>query len=99
MPLEKDSSVSSHDRNIQCLVTEMCKVSNGLSPPVVSNIFTNKSQPYNLRLISETSRPLVRSVFHVTESISYLVQLSGKFFPIVTKAYLTLVFLKTGLKN
>ena len=42
MLLEKDSSVSIHDRNIQCLSIEMYKVSNGLSPPLVSNIFTQK---------------------------------------------------------
>ena len=42
MLLEKDSSVSIHERNIQCLATEMYKVSNELSPPVVSNIFTQE---------------------------------------------------------
>ena len=53
MLLEKDSSVFIHDRNIQCLATEMFKVSNGLPPPVVSNIFTQKNcHPYNLRLNS-----------------------------------------------
>ena len=58
---------------IQCLATEMYKVSNGLSPPVVSNIFTQKiCRSYNLRLNSQFSRPLVRSAFHWTESISYL---------------------------
>ena len=46
MLLEKDSSVSIHDRNIQCLATEMYKVSNRLSPPVADNIFSQKySQP------------------------------------------------------
>ena len=73
MLLEKDSSVSIHDRNIQCLATEMCKLSNGLSPPIVSNIFTQKNcHPYNLRFNSQFPRPLVRSVFHGTESISFL---------------------------
>ena len=73
MLLEKDSSVSIHDKNIQCLATEMYKVSNGLSPPIDSNIFTHKNcHPYNLRLNSQFSRPLVRSVFHGTESISCL---------------------------
>ena len=42
MLLEKDSSVSIHDRNIQCLATEMYQVNNGLSPPIVINIFTHK---------------------------------------------------------
>ena len=54
MLLEKDSSVSIHDRNIQCLATEMYKVINGLSPPVLSNTFTQKNcHPYNLQLNSQ----------------------------------------------
>ena len=71
MLLEKGSSVPIHDRNIQCLSTEMYKVSNGLSPPVVSNIFTKKHcHPCNLRLNSQFSRPIVRSVFRGTENVS-----------------------------
>ena len=98
MLLEK--IVLSHDRNIQCLATEMYKVSNGLSPSVVSKMFTQKnSQTYNLRLSSQFSRPLARSVFHVTESIFYLGPVIGTFFLIVTKSYLILVFLKTVLNN
>ena len=31
--LEKDSSVSIHERNVQILATEMYKVSNNFSPP------------------------------------------------------------------
>ena len=70
---KKDSSVSVHDSNIQYLATKMYKVSNELSPPLVNNIFTLKNSPtYNLRLNSQFSRLLVRSVFHGTESISYL---------------------------
>ena len=63
---EKDSSVSIHDRNIQCLATEMYKVSNGLSPPIASNILTQKyCHPYNLRLNSQFSRPLVRTIIEL----------------------------------
>ena len=73
MLLEKDSSVSIRDRQIQCLTIEIYKVNNALSPLLVSNIFTQKNcHPYNLRLHSQFSRPLVRSVFHGTEGISYL---------------------------
>ena len=36
------SSISIHDRNIQCLATEMYEVSNRLSPPAVSNYFYTK---------------------------------------------------------
>ena len=57
MLLNKDSYVSIHNRNIQCLATEMCKVSSGLSPPLVINIFAQKNcYPYNLRLNSQFSQ-------------------------------------------
>ena len=78
---------------------EMYKLKNGLSPPLASNIFRRKnSHPYNLRLNSQFSRPLVRSVFHGTK-INILFQLSVTFFLIVTKTYLILVSLKTEFKN
>ena len=40
--LKKDSSVSIHDRNIQCLATGMYIVSNLQSPPLVNIIFRKK---------------------------------------------------------
>ena len=72
--LNKDSSVSIHIRNIQKLAIEMFKFYNGLSPPLMNNIFKLKKEenPYNLRHISEFSRPLINSVYHGTESISFL---------------------------
>ena len=82
MLLEKDSSASVHDRNIQCLANEMYKVGNGLSLHVVSNIFTQKNcHPYNLRLNCQFSRPLVRSVFHGIESISYFGRVTWDILP------------------
>ena len=73
MLLEKDTSVFIHAKYIQYLVTEMYKVNNGLTPPVVSNISTQKSYHlYNLRLNSQFSLLLLRSVFYGTERISYL---------------------------
>ena len=71
--LNKDSSVSIHMRNIQRLATEMFKFYKGLSPPLMGNIFRLRTRnPYNLRQPSEFSRPIVRSVYHGTESISFL---------------------------
>ena len=35
--LEKDGSVSIHERNLQFSATEMYKISNGLSTPLISN--------------------------------------------------------------
>ena len=71
--LNKDNSVSIHTRNIQRLAIEMFRFYNGLSPPLMKNIFKLKAKTsYNLRQVSEFSRPMVKSVYHGTESISYL---------------------------
>ena len=71
--LNKDSSVSIHIRNIQRLAIEMFKFYNGLSPPLMNNTFKLREEnPYNLRNVSEFSRPMINSVYHGTESISFL---------------------------
>ena len=71
--LEKDGSVSIHMRNIQILATEMYKLVNNLSPTIMNRAFKLKSDScYNLRQILQFSRSLVKSVYHGTESISYL---------------------------
>ena len=71
--LNKDSSVPIHIRNIERLAIEMFKFYNGLSPPLMNNIFKLREEnPYNLRHLSEFSRPMINSVYHGTESISFL---------------------------
>ena len=61
--LEKDGSISIHERNIKILTTEMFKVSKNLAPPQMHKIFKLKDQSqYNLRYNSLFSRPLVKSV-------------------------------------
>ena len=87
MLLEKDSSVSIHDRKIQCLVTEMCKISNGLSPPVVSNTLLHK------KIVTLTICDIILSFPDLLLGLYYsgpkvypiLVQFSGTFFLIVKK--------------
>ena len=71
--LEKDSSVSIHERNIQILATEMCKVSKGMSPPQIIELFARRDEhSYNLRHNAEFLKPLVNSVRYETGNISYL---------------------------
>ena len=71
--LEKDSSVSFHERNIKILATEMFIVSKNLTPPQMHKIFKLKDQPqYNLRYNSLFSRPLVKSVYKGIESLPFL---------------------------
>ena len=71
--LEKDGSVSIHERNIKILATEMFKVSKNRAPPQMHEIFKLKGQPhYNLRYNSLFFRLLVKSVYKSTENVSLL---------------------------
>ena len=70
---QKDGSVSIHMRNIGILATEMYKIINNLSLPIMNQIFKlNSDNRYNLKQISEFYRSLVRLIYHGTESISCL---------------------------
>ena len=82
MLLEKDSSVSIHDKNIQCLATEMYKVSNGLSPPIVSKKIVTLTI---FDLILSFPDILLSLYFTGPKAYPILVQLSGIFFLIVKK--------------
>ena len=43
-PLEKDSSVSIYERNIQILATEMYKVSINMPPPHINELFARRKE-------------------------------------------------------
>ena len=70
---DQDRSVSVHNPNLQTLAIEMYKVSKRIASKIFADIFSCISQVnYDLRYQSEFSRPLVKSVFNGTETISYL---------------------------
>ena len=59
--LEKDKSISIHQKNLQILVTEIYKVKNDISPAIMSNVFKfQENVNYHLRsginLVTRTSR-------------------------------------------
>ena len=70
--LEKDGSVSIHHKNIQSLAIEMFQIKHGHSPEIVSDIFTQTTQHYNFRQNRDFRIRSVKSVYHGSESISYL---------------------------
>ena len=70
--LEKDGLVSIHHKNIQGLAIEMFQIKHGQSPDIVSNIFTQTTQHYNFRQNQDFRISSVKSVYHSSESISYL---------------------------
>ena len=50
----------------------MFKINRGISSSIMKGIFEPKAEhPYNLRCISQFFAPLVSTVFHGTESISF----------------------------
>ena len=71
--LEKDGSFSIRNRNLQILAIEMFKIGKGISSSIMKGIFEPRAEnPYNLRCISQFSVTLVSTLFHDTESISFL---------------------------
>ena len=71
--LEKDGSVSVHQRNLQVLATEIYKVRKDLSPAIITELFEHKEEHYyNLRNNAGFAIPAIRTVYHGSESISYL---------------------------
>ena len=61
-----------HQRNLQILAIELFKVTNSLSPVLMNDIFKLRGeQIYNLRKLSQFSRPKVNSVYNATESVSF----------------------------
>ena len=71
--LEKDSSVSIHQRNLQCLAVEMFKVLKGVAPEIMNEIFQFKEPcSYGTRNYSEFKRTNVRTVTYGENSISHL---------------------------
>ena len=71
--LTKDGSVSIHHRNIQALATEFYKIKNGISPELFTEIFARETEShYNLRRCNDFRIPSIRTVYHGSESISFL---------------------------
>ena len=69
----KDGSVSIHHQNLQKLAVELFKVSWGLSPEIVNELFQFREQiPYELRQRSQFQIPWVYSVFSGTEALKFL---------------------------
>ena len=69
--LEKDKSVTIHERNIQKLATLMYKVKNKISPPIINEIFNGCDSVYNLRTEKLWEIQNVRTTIYGTETISF----------------------------
>ena len=69
--LHLDKSVSIHYRNIKYLLTVMYKVKMGLSPPIMSDIFSlNENSSYNLKSGATVNRQNLRMSKFGFETVS-----------------------------
>ena len=57
---------------MQVLAAEMCKIKSDMAPELLNAIFQNRKLPFNLRRNSSFSVRQVHSVYHGTESLSFL---------------------------
>ena len=70
--LEKTAAVTIHQRNIQVFVTELFKVKNNLSPPLMREIFPSRNIDNKLRSDTYFMGRNVKTVNNGTESLTYL---------------------------
>ena len=70
--LNKDNSFSVHHRNLPALPTEMSNIHGGLSSDILWEIFVPKISLCNLCRNNPFWRLQVHSVYHGTESLSFL---------------------------
>ena len=70
--LEKHNSVTIHHRNIKILATEIYKFLQGLSPPLMNEIFVERNNNYSLRGNNLLTRRRVNSMRYGTETDSFL---------------------------
>ena len=70
--LEKDNCVTILHRNIKILATETYKFLQGLSPPLMNEIFVERNNNYSLRGNNVLTRQRVNSVRYGTETVSFL---------------------------
>ena len=68
--LEKDRSVTIHEKNLQLLMTEIFKTMNNQSPTFMNEIFPQRNA-YNLRNSNTFTVPIVHTVKYGTETVRY----------------------------
>ena len=70
--LQRDNSVTIHQKNIQALAIMMYKVVNNIAPAIVSELFSFSNVNYNLRSGSQFHQSSPNTVCDRQETISYL---------------------------
>ena len=71
--LEKDNSVTIHQRNLQVLATEIFKSKNGLAPEIMKEVFEMPNPAYNFRSeATHFKRENVKTTYYDIKSLRCL---------------------------
>ena len=70
--LFKDNSVTIHHRNIKILAIQTYKFLQGLSAPLINEIFVERNKNYSLRGNNVLTRLIVNSARYGTETVFFL---------------------------
>ena len=97
--LEKDGSVLIHHKNNQSLAIEMFQIKHGQPPEIVSDIFAQTTQHCNFRPNRDFRIRSAKSVYHGSESISYLGPKIWEFVPAKMKETNSLNSFKIEIRN
>ena len=68
----KNNSVSTHERNLQLLMTEIFKTKSKLNPDFVTDIFKESSVSYKLQKGPDTLLSVVRTTSYAIETVSFI---------------------------
>lgn len=97
--LEKDKSVTIHDRNLRRLAVEMYKIKHQLSPSPLLDCFKERSIAYDLRNERCWELPQVRTVQYGKESLRYRGILTWDLLPADIKNSKSLEVFKMKIKT
>ena len=97
--LVKDNSVSTHQKNLQVLASEIFKAKIGIAPTITAELVQFTDKPYNLRNKSILQRTKDCTVYHGTESISSLAPKIWELIPNDLKEENSLAVFKDKIKK
>ena len=97
--LSINNEVSIHNKNIQALLIEVHKDLNGLSPPIILDLFTIRNSIYNLRIFREFYCEKQKTIRYGTETVTYKALQLWKLLPYYIKNSPTLIEFKDRIKT
>ena len=97
--LSINNEVSIHNKNIQTLLIEVYKNLNGLSPPIMLDLFTIRNNIYNLRNFRELYCEKKKTIRYGTETVTHKAAQLWKLLPCDIKNSPALIEFKDRIKT